>query len=154
MYAPRGIEFAAYIAFYPPCGTTLIEDEDVSDRPIRLFHGTADNYVPVAPCRSYVQRLQRAGKDVELTEYPNANHFFDNPQFGTITHIPEAQTGRHCSLEEKPLGKIVVKGLDRPFTLDDPCIERGADIGYDAEAHTQAKEAVKEFLRSAFGLSA
>jgi dienelactone hydrolase len=152
MYAPRGIEFAAYIAFYPPCGTTLIGDEDVSDRPIRLFHGAADNYVPVAPCRSYVQRLQRTGKDVELTEYPSANHLFDNPQFSTVTHLPEAQTARRCSLEEKPLGKIVVKGLDRPFTLDDPCIDRGVDIGYDAEAHSQAKDALKKFFTSVFGL--
>jgi dipeptidyl aminopeptidase/acylaminoacyl peptidase len=102
MYAPRGIEFAAYIAFYAPCYITFIGDEDVSDNPIRLFHGAADNYVPVAPCRSYVQRLLRAGKNVELMEYPNVRHLFDNPQF-PLTHLAEFKTTRNCSVERNHL---------------------------------------------------
>src|SRR5215831_12754252 len=71
MYGPEGATFAAYVPFYAPCFTTYIGDEDVSDKPIRLFHGTADDYVPVAPCRAYVERLRKAGKDVMLTEYPD-----------------------------------------------------------------------------------
>jgi dienelactone hydrolase len=94
MYAPKGLEFAAYIPFYAPCYTTFIGDDDVSDKPIRLFHGVADDYVPVGPCRSYVQRLRKAGKDVQLTEYPGADHLFDNPNFATPMHVPEAQTMR------------------------------------------------------------
>ena len=43
MYAPKGVEFAAYIPFYAPCYMTFIGDEDVSDKPIRLFHGAADD---------------------------------------------------------------------------------------------------------------
>src|SRR5438034_10038829 len=44
MYGPEGATFAAYVPFYAPCFTTYIRDEDVSDKPIRLFHGTADDY--------------------------------------------------------------------------------------------------------------
>jgi dienelactone hydrolase len=41
LHAPAGLEFVAYIAFYPPCAITFRDDEEVSDRPIRLLHGTA-----------------------------------------------------------------------------------------------------------------
>src|SRR5664279_2268584 len=32
-----GLQFAAYIPFYPDCGTTYRNDADVVDRPIRIF---------------------------------------------------------------------------------------------------------------------
>src|SRR5713101_4295808 len=77
MHGPASVEFAAYVPVYAPCNTRYIDDEQVSDRPIRLLHGTADDWVPVAPCRQYVERLRRAGKDVKLFEYPDASHAFD-----------------------------------------------------------------------------
>jgi dienelactone hydrolase len=63
MYGTASV-FAAYLPFYARCETRYIEGEQVSDRPIRIFHGAADDYVPVEPCRAYVERLRRAGKDV------------------------------------------------------------------------------------------
>ena len=65
-----GVEFAAYIAFYPDCATNYRTDTEVAKRPIRIFHGTPDNYNPVAPCKAFVERLKEAGTDVQLTEYP------------------------------------------------------------------------------------
>jgi dienelactone hydrolase len=44
------VAFAAYIPLYASCNPTLIGDTDVSEVPIRMFHGAADDYVPVAPC--------------------------------------------------------------------------------------------------------
>ena len=44
----------------------FIGDDDVADSPIRIFHGAADDYVPVAPCRAYVERLRQHGKDAAL----------------------------------------------------------------------------------------
>lgn len=46
--------------------------QDVSAAPIRQFHGAADDYTPVAPCRAYFERLRAAGRDVLLTENPGA----------------------------------------------------------------------------------
>ena len=40
----------------------------------------------------------------------------------------------------------------RPFTLSDPCIERGAKLGYDAHATEEATKAVKQFLVSLWKL--
>ena len=64
--------------------TRYQSDTEVADRPIRIFHGTPDDYNPVATCKAYVERLRRAGRDVQLTEYPNASHAFDNP-LGSLT---------------------------------------------------------------------
>ena len=79
MWNKSGAEFAAYIPFYPDCMTRYISDTEVADRPIRIFHGTPDDYNPVAVCKNYIERLRAAGRDVQLTEYPNAQHGFDNP---------------------------------------------------------------------------
>ena len=59
LWNKSGVEFAAYVAFYPDCATTYRNDTEVAKRPIRIFHGTPDNYNPVAPCKAFVERLKR-----------------------------------------------------------------------------------------------
>jgi dienelactone hydrolase len=148
MYGPEGATYAAYVPFYAPCFTTYIGDEDVSDKPIRLYHGTADNYVPVAPCRTYVERLRKAGRDVTLTEYPDAHHAFDNPIFKEGPQLaPQSQTTRRCTMTEEPAGTIINTVTKQPFTMEDPCVERGPDLGYNSAATAAATQSVKEFLR-------
>jgi dienelactone hydrolase/ketosteroid isomerase-like protein len=152
LHGPADVEFAAYLPFYAPCNTTYIDDGEVSDRPIRLFHGAADDYVPVAPCRAYVERLRQRGKDVELTEYPDAHHGFDSPLLRAPVFLPQAQTGRRCTLEEKPVGQLINHQTAQPYSLNDPCIERGATVAYNTQAHSEALKAVKDFLTRAFNL--
>ncbi len=150
MHGPASVEFAAYVPVYAPCNTRYIDDEQVSDRPIRLLHGTADDWVPVAPCRQYVERLRRAGKDVKLFEYPDASHAFDVHLIATPIRNAQWQTGRRCLLDERPGGQIVNRQTGQLFTLDDPCMERGATVAYNLPAHTAAIKDVKEFLTTAF----
>ncbi len=146
LYGPVGQEFAAYIAFYPDCSTAFRDDEDVADKPIRIFHGTADDYDPIAPCRAYVARLQAKGKNVQLTEYAGAGHNFDNRAFKTPRKLEKAQTTRRCELAEAENGVIVNVKTKQPFTYADPCVEYGPTLAYDEKASTQARRAVKDFV--------
>ncbi len=152
MHGARDVEFALYLALYPTCNITYIDDGEVSDKPIRLFHGKADDWVPVEPCRAYVERLQKSGKDVQLTEYPNAYHNFDNPLNKTPRRVPQAQTVRNCRMEEKPVGQIINSQTQQPFNYDDPCVELGTTIAYNSQAHSESLKAVKEFLTATFKL--
>lgn len=153
-YGQPGVAFTAYLVLYPPCNTTYINDTDVSDRPIRLFQGSADDYDPVAPCRAYVARLRAAGKDVQLTEYPDAHHAFDNPLYSTTpTPLSRAQTTRRCVLKEEPKGRIINAETGQPFTYADPCVERGVHVAYNPAAQAAALRSVKEFLRATFKLN-
>ena len=149
-YAPEGASFAAYIGFYTPCNTALIDDEKVSARPIRLYHGVADDWVPVGPCRDYVARLKKAGANIDLVEYAGATHAFDTQSIPGTMQLPQALTARNCRFEEKQQGVIINSDTGQPATANDPCIERGTTIAYNAEATDAARKDVIEFLSNLF----
>ena len=85
-----------------------------------MFHGAADNYVPVAPCSEYVKRLKAKGVDVALTEYPGAHHVFDGRQFKTPVVAEKSQSTRGCQLAERQTGVIVNVKSGQPFSYADP----------------------------------
>jgi dienelactone hydrolase len=144
--------FAAHLAFYPVCQRRFIDGEDVGDRPIRIFHGEADDWLPIGPCRDHVERLRKAGKDAALFAYAGAHHGFDSHLAPPSLWLPNVQRGPTCDLEERPGGLMVLARTGEPFTLSHPCVVRGATIGYHPEAHGQAILDVKAFLRSALRL--
>ena len=154
MYGPKLAKFAAYIPFYPPCGTRYLEDEVTVDAPIRIFHGIADNYVPIDPTRKYVARLRAAGRDVELTEFPNANHVFDNPFYMPHVDVVNPLVSGFCEREERTPGEIINVETGKPFTWTDPCVRYEAKVGYDAAATAQATESLKRFLATTLKLPA
>jgi dienelactone hydrolase len=149
-YAPEGVSFAAHIGFYTPCNVAMIDDEKVSAKPIRLYHGTADDWVPAAPCRDYTARVKKAGADIELKEYAGAYHAFDNQTIPGTLQVPQAQTWRKCSMEEKPLGVIINRETAQPASFNDSCIERGVTVAYNAEATDASRKDVADFLANLF----
>lgn len=153
LWATPGIEFAAYISFYTRCDATLIADEIVSDCPICLFHGSADDYVPVEPTRRYVDRLKRAGKDVQLTVYEGARHAFDNPLYPSDLSLPDAVLSTNCRREERQPGHIINLDTGKTFTWQDACVTRGATVGFDPHARQQAMKTVSDFLRAIWHLN-
>ncbi|WP_018264025.1 dienelactone hydrolase family protein [Methylobacterium sp. WSM2598] len=140
--------FAAHIGLYTPCNVTYREDDKVGPAPIRLFHGTSDDYVSVLPCRDYVARLKQAGADVMLTEYPDTQHSFDTPTSPPLVSIPKAQSTRDCRLKEGPGGTILDAATGRPYSLrTDPCVAVGAHVGHNPASTEAARAAVVGFLR-------
>jgi dienelactone hydrolase len=144
LHGPAGVRFAHHIAFYPPCLYTFIGDEAVTDRPIRLFHGTADDLAPIALCRAYVERLRRAGADAQITEYAGAYHQFDSP--GPPRRSPREQNASHCFWEERPEGQLVSRDSGQPVSRTDPCVVLGGTFGPDPAAYRAALQAVKALV--------
>jgi dienelactone hydrolase len=150
-YASQGAGFAAYIGFYTPCNTAMIDDEKVSQKPIRLYHGVADDWVPIGPCRDYVARLKKAGANIDVVEYPGAYHLFDNQAIaGTVRNAQAPTEFRKCRFEERPQGVIINSDTGQPASLNDLCIERGTTMAYSAEATNAARKDVVEFLGKVF----
>lgn len=152
LYGPADIEFAAHIGLYTPCNIAYRDDEKTTGKPIRLHHGIADDYVSIAPCRSYVARLKAAGADVSLAEYPDAYHAYDNFMLTAPIKFPQGQTTRNCLLREGDNGQILNAKTGQPYTLEDACVEKGPQVAYNPAAHQATLKAVKEFLTATFQL--
>lgn len=148
-----GLDFAAYLAFYPDCSITFFSDIEVTDRPIRIFGGTLDDYNPVSLCKAYAQRLMAAGADVELIEYASASHAFDNPLGPQPAAVcPEFQSMRKCKIQERAGGLLVDMESNEPFTYENARIEYGAHTGHDPVATQAAMAVVNDFLKVVFKL--
>ena len=153
LWNKSGVEPVAYVPFYPDCMTTYTSDTDVASRPIRIFGGTPDDYNPIAACKPFVERLRKAGHDVELTEYPNASHAFDSPLGAQPAVVsPKSQTVRNCRIQEAADGLLINVATKEPFTYKDACVEHGPHLGHDPAATEAAQVSVKSFLRLAFKL--
>ena len=146
LLGPADAEFAAHIGLYTPCNVAFRDDDKVTGKPIRLHHGIADDWVPIAPCRAYAARLKQAGADVALAEYPGAYHAYDNPAYAQPIRVPQAQTSRDCAIREAENGLLVDAGTGAPYAPGGTCTERGAQVAYNEAAHKATVASVKEFL--------
>jgi dienelactone hydrolase len=149
LWNKSGAQFAAYIPFYPDCATSYLTETEVAARPIRIFHGAADDYDPVESCKAYVARLKEAERDVVLTEYPDSQHGFDAGLLGIsgIFTSVNAQTVRHCRIAEGDGGVLMNADTKMPFSYSDPCVEINPHTGGNPTTAEDARKAVVEFLQ-------
>ena len=150
LWNKSGAQFAAYIPFYPDCSTTYATDTETVARPIRIFHGTPDDYNPVASCKAYLARLQQAKRDAVLTEYPDSEHGFDAGLLGlsTVAVSANAQSARNCRLREGEGGVLMNDDTKEPFTYKDACISLNPHVGGNPATAQEARKAVSEFLQA------
>jgi dienelactone hydrolase len=153
LWNKSGVQFAAYIPFYPDCATSYAGETEIAERPIRIFHGMPDDYNPVASCKPYIQRLRETGRDVALTEYPDAQHGFDTPlNPGAVIEATGAQTVRGCRIREAEGGVLLNVSTQQPFSYKDECVQLNPHVGGNAAATQAARLAVTEFVRQVFRL--
>jgi dienelactone hydrolase len=154
LWNKSGITFAAYVPFYPDCSTSYVGDDGVVARPIRIFHGTPDDYNPVSSCKAFVERLKAAGRDVVLTEYPDSAHGFDSGLLGvsTVAVSVNSQTVRNCKIKEGDGGVLMNGDTNAPFTYKDACVELNPHVGGNPKTAAEARKAVQEFLQALFKL--
>ena len=153
-YAPGNLRFAAHIGLYTPCNVRYRDEEKTTGKPVRMHHGIPDDWVPIAPCRDLVARLKAAGGNAALAEYEGAYHAYDAFQLKAPIKFGAAQTTRNCVMEEGANGAILNSKTGKAFDLNDPCVERGAQVAYNAAAHEATVRAVKEFLMATFKIPA
>ena len=155
LWNKSGVQFAAYIPFYPDCSTSYATDTEVAARPIRIFHGTPDDYNPVASCKAYVARLEAAKRDVVLTEYPDSAHGFDVGLIGnnTVVEATGSQTVRHCTIKEGEGGVLMNAATQAPFSYKDSCVELSPHVGGNPTTALEARKAGSDFLQTLFKLS-
>src|SRR3954465_3847869 len=154
LWNKSGIQFAAYIPFYPDCSTTYQNDTDIAARPIRIFHGTPDDYNPVKSCKAFVERLKTAGRGVVLTGCPASAHGFDSGLLGvnTVAVSTGAQTVRNCNIREGDGGGLMKGDANAPFTYKDACVELTPHVGGNPATAAESRKAVEEFLQALFKL--
>ena len=141
-----GKEFRGYIALYPTCVVKYQQDDLVTANPIRIFHGEADNWVPVDSCRTYANTLKTKGYDVVHVAYPNAHHVYDWKAYAKPVRFEKAQSARGCALEEEADGVVINSKTRQQFDYHDPCISLGTTVAYDEAATIATRKAVKLFL--------
>lgn len=147
-----GTPLQGYAAFYPStCFIRLDDEAGVAGGPIRIFHGTADDYTPIEPCRDLVDRLAAAGVDAALFEYPDAHHSFDNRSlaWGVLLVSPDVPSPRGCTFVEQD-GVIVDPDTGGVAGVGSPCVERGVSYGYDPDARHGAERDLARFLDEIF----
>ena len=139
--------FAAHVGFYTPCNIAYDKDELMGTVPIRLYHGSSDDYVNPAACRTLVSRLKPAGVDVALTEYADSQHGFDSPTSPPLLAVPKAQSTRNCRLKEGPGGTLVDADTGKPYAIKTAsCVAVGAHVGHNAQATEAVRADVMAFL--------
>ena len=140
---------SAYAAFYPAgCNVQLLKETDVT-APVRIFHGSADDWTTIEHCRDWVARRRAAGEDVSLVEYAGAMHGFDNPLYAQPRFLAPVVNPSGCTLTQQPNGAFVDES-GRPFSGASPCMALGGSMGYDARAHQRSIADLQAFLRQAF----
>ncbi len=148
----HGRPFAAYVAFYPStCYIRLRDEAVVTGGPIRIFHGTADDWTPIDQCREMIDRLKTSGVDAALYTYQGAPHAFDNKSlaWAQIQLDLDFASPRNCTfIEEK--GSIIDPQTSLIAGVDSPCVERGVHYGYDSAAREAAKEDLIALLGGVF----
>lgn len=143
-----GGPFAAHVAFYPSTCYIELEDEAATrSGPIRILHGTADDWTPIGQCRDYIGRLQEAGVDAAILEYPDALHGFDDVTLPPRAGVP-ALSPADCRFAEQD-GSIVDTDTGDIATVDAPCVRSGVTIGFSRQAREQAAEDLLELLDEA-----
>lgn len=149
VYGSKKERFAVYMAFYPPC-YPYHDDVKVDGKPIRIYHGAADDYVPMAPCREYVDRLQAAGANAGIIGYPDAFHGFDMEVLPVKLRLPAVQQAVKCRITEGSNGIMINVDTGKALSRTDACAGLGATAGYNKAAHEKSIEDVTRELKAVF----
>ena len=93
----------------------------------------------------------------EYVAYANSRNPFPDRvsfQIGDAQQLrfPDAEISANCRREESASGEIINMDTGQPASAKDPCVTRGATVGYNPQAHEAALKSVQEFFTELFAL--
>lgn len=91
-----GPRFALHVALYASCSIPYL-GEPVSNAPVLMLLGGADDYTPAAHCARYAEWLRARGAQVRMLVLEGAHHGFDTPDAPRF--LPRVQSARDCGLD-------------------------------------------------------
>ncbi|MGH7338294.1 MAG: dienelactone hydrolase family protein [Myxococcota bacterium] len=94
--AAFGLEFAAYVALYPACGTGLLP----SGAPVLVLIGSLDESSSARVCERVVENARAAGRDATVIVYEGAHHAWDGDFSGRWFH---KAIGRAYTMQPNPV---------------------------------------------------
>ncbi len=149
-------QFAAHIAFYPWCGTSLT-DMQTSGVPIAIHAGTKDVITPLNRCIDLVEnKIADDDKShIQLVQYEGARHAFDHPALKRIPFaVPlSAQVPGDCHFVQKDNSKFIEESSGQIVSGENfkevmaQCSSKTGVAGRDRKAAALANENVKNFMR-------
>ncbi|MGM3422143.1 dienelactone hydrolase family protein [Pseudomonas benzopyrenica] len=149
LWKSQDFQFVGYLSFYPDCSITFREQDRVVAKPLRVYHGLADNYDPYSRCEGYFATLKQQGADLRVHTYPHAEHGFDNPYvWSPVVVAKDSQTVRDCRIAENAKGELINQQTGKVFSYKDSCVVLGPKVGPDAAATRQATRDVLEALKA------
>ncbi|MBX9596342.1 MAG: dienelactone hydrolase family protein [Roseomonas sp.] len=153
LWNASGVTPIGTAAVYPDCGTRYIGDTAMLPAPLRVFHGSPDDFNPIDSARDHVARLRGTGHDAGIIEYDDAHHGFDNPLSPGAALVRGSQSVRNCRIEEREPGLLVNAATGLPFSYADPCVATDVHVGGNAVAGAALRRDVLAWLRGLLRLS-
>lgn len=161
-HAKDGPRFALHVPFYAGCDA-IYHNMRTTGAPMLVLIGGADTYVGPERCVFAVERMRAAGSKVDMVVYPNAQHGWDGT--GKAWSYPNGENFSKCVYVEQPdrswveqTSGLTTIGRDGKTIPDAAqkalagCKTFGVSGGPDAEAKEKSLAALKDAMRTAFGV--
>lgn len=150
------LRFAAHVALYPICVTSMHDASDMTGAPTLILSGAKDGSAPPRKCEDYVSfmKSRNAGFPVEVRAYPDAYHGWDDEQ-NSGQHYPRAPSAANCvPIFLSPKGEFVAMlkdGNEAPF---EPsilrCMGAGDTLAFNAAHRDRSTRDLVQFLKARF----
>lgn len=157
-----GLRFAAHVPVYTGGCTGLtrvvVKPGVVAKEPILFVHGDADDYTPIAPCKSFADEIRAAGTPVDFVTIEGAMHKFDADDLRRVYLRGALRSKADCPLAvdidtlyayDRSTGQRLQGDAFREMVRT--CSATGANVEGNHAARDRAADAAIGFLTRVLG---
>ncbi len=157
---PSGLRFAAHLPFYPAAHIRP-EVQRWSSAPIRIMHGTIDDWTPIKFVHDFMDIVRPLGVDIEVEVIEGAHHSFDSEK--PLEWLPDAiildyrtveiDAAGNMSAEVEPGVRLPMNEPEERFKAFMIAQNIGCHIKGHPEGRAHAHVFAKEFLLSSLAVN-